>query len=217
MNRLILIRHAQSEHHLQGLTGGWTDTPLSPLGRAQASAVAEQCRRGLAGERALCLCSSDLARAAQTAAYVAAALGVACRLEPALRELNNGVAAGLTLDQAQRIERPRTAPALDWVPYPEAESWRMMTQRVFAGLERLDRACPGTAVVVTHGHVGVAVIQWWLRLGERCREGISFDLAPASVSELALNAWQERTIVRLNDVSWSAAASGEREEPGNQP
>ncbi len=201
MKRLILIRHAQSEHHLQGLTGGWTDTPLSQLGRAQASVLADLCRKRLAGEPSLCLFSSDLARAAQTAEYVAAALGIACRLEPALREIGNGVAAGLTHDAAKRIELPMTEPAIDWVPYPEAESWRMMTARVFAGMDRIDRACPSTAVVVTHGNAGVAVIQWWLRLDERCRQGISFELDAASVSELAINAWQERTIVRLNDTS----------------
>ena len=200
MHRLILIRHAQSDHHIRGLTGGWTDTPLSQLGRAQASALAEHCRQRLAGERSLLLFSSDLARAVQTAEYVGAALGVACRLELALRELGNGVAAGLTQEEAKRIELPRTEPAIDWVPYPEAESWRMMAERVFAGMERIDRACPSTAIVVTHGNAGVAVIQWWLRLCERCREGISFELDPASVSELAINAWQERTIVRLNDT-----------------
>ena len=201
MKRLILIRHAQSEHHLQGLTGGWTDTPLSQLGRVQARLLADHCRHRLAGEPSLFLFSSDLARAAQTAEYVAAALNVECRLEPALRELSNGVAAGLTHAAAKRMERPRTEPAIDWVPYPAAESWRMMTERVFAGMERIARACPSTAVVVTHGNAGVAVIQWWLRLGERCRQGISFELDPASVSELAINPWQERTIVRLNDTS----------------
>jgi broad specificity phosphatase PhoE len=118
--------------------------------------------------------------------------------DPALRR---SVAAGLTQDQAKRIELPLTEPAMDWVPYAGAESWRMMTERVFAGMDRIERACPSTAVVVTHGNTGVAVIQWWLRLGERCREGISFELDAASVSELAVNAWGERTIVRLNDVS----------------
>ncbi len=201
MHRLILIRHAQSEHHIQGLTGGWTDLPLSQLGRAQARVLAASCRHRLAGEPSLCLFSSDLARAAQTAAYVAAALGVDVQLEPALRELNNGIAAGLTCDAAKRIELPMTEPVIDWVPYPKAESWRMMNDRVFAGMDRLEHACPSTAVVVTHGNAGVAVIQWWLRLSERCRQGISFELAPASFTELAINPWQERTIVRLNDTS----------------
>jgi len=201
MNRLILIRHAQSEHHIHGLTGGWTDTPLSPLGRIQARNVADYCRQRFAGQPSPCLFSSDLARAAQTAAYVASALGVESRLEPTLRELNNGIAAGLTHAEAKQIERPMTEPVVDWAPYPEAESWRMMMDRVFAGMDRIARACPSTVVVVTHGNAGVAVIQWWLGLCERCRQGISFELDPASVSELALNSWQERTIVRLNDTS----------------
>jgi probable phosphoglycerate mutase len=201
MNRIMLIRHAQSEHHLRGLTGGWTDTPLTALGRAQAEAVAEHCRRRLVGEPSVFLFSSDLLRAAQTAEQVAAALGLEVRLEPALRELNNGVAAGLTLDEARRIERPMTEPAIDWTEYPEAESWRMMTERVFAGLDRIDRACPATAIIVSHHLAGVAAIQWWLRLCEQCRLGVSFDLAPASVTELTINKWQERTIVRLNDTS----------------
>src|SRR3712207_6442478 len=108
MKRLILIRHAQSEHHLQGLTGGWTDTPLSQLGHSQASHVADRCRQRLAGASSVRLFSGDLARAAQTAAYVATALGVEPRLEPSLRELNNGAAAGLTQAEARQIELPMT-------------------------------------------------------------------------------------------------------------
>jgi broad specificity phosphatase PhoE len=200
MNRLILIRHAQSEHHVQDLTGGWTDTPLSGLGHAQAGMVADHCRQRLAGEVSLSLFSSDLTRAAQTAGYLAAALGVECRLEPGLRELNNGAAAGLTRAEAKRLELPVTEPAMDWVPYPGAESWRMMVDRVSAAMDRIDRSCPATAVVVTHGNAGVAAIQWWLRLCESCRQGISFELDAAGVTELALNAWQERMIVRLNDT-----------------
>ena len=200
MRRLILIRHAESEHHIQRLTGGWTDLPLTQLGQAQARVLADYCRQRLAGEPSLCLFSSDLARAAQTAAYISAALSVVVQPEPALRELNNGLAAGLAHDAAKRLELPMTEPAIDWVPYPRAESWRMMTDRVFAGMDRIEHACSSTAVVVTHGNAGVAVIQWWLRLGERCRQGISFELDPASFSELAINPWQERTIVRLNDT-----------------
>jgi len=204
MNHLILIRHAQSEHHIQGLTGGWTDTPLSPLGRAQARNVADHCRQRFAGKPSPFLFSSDLARSAQTAAFVASALGVESRLEPALRELNNGIAAGLTHAEAKRIELPITEPVVDWVPYPEAESWRMMTERVFAVMEWIERACSSTAavVVVTHGNAGVAVINWWLRLCEPCRQGLSFELDPASISELTINSWRERTIVRINDTSY---------------
>jgi broad specificity phosphatase PhoE len=67
MNRLILIRHGQSEHHIRGLTGGWTDMPLSQLGSVQARALADYCRQRLDSEPSPFLFSSDLQRAAQTA------------------------------------------------------------------------------------------------------------------------------------------------------
>ncbi|GAC1353863.1 MAG: hypothetical protein NVSMB42_10690 [Herpetosiphon sp.] len=77
----------------------------------------------------------------------------------------------------------------------------MMALRVFSAMDRIQSDCPSTAIVVTHGNAGVAVIQWWLRLDEQCRQGISFELDPASLTELTVNRWQERTIVRLNDTS----------------
>lgn len=200
MNCLILIRHGESEHQLKGLTGGWTDTPLSPNGNVQARFVANRCGHALSAEPSLLVFSSDLLRAAQTAEYVAQALKVECQFDVGLRELNNGVAANLNHAEAKRIERPVIEPAIDWVPYPEAESWRMMTERVSACMDRIERACPSTAVVVTHGNSGVVIIQWWLRMSECCRHGISFELDNASWSEFAINPWGERTIVRLNDT-----------------
>lgn len=118
MHRLILIRHAQSEHQLRDLTGGWTDTSLSEHGIMQASLVANYCRQRWVDAPALCLFSSDLARAAQTAAYVADALSIPCRLEPALREINNGLAAGLTQEAAVRLEQPLTERSSTGGPTP---------------------------------------------------------------------------------------------------
>ena len=205
MQRLIVIRHAQSEHHVRGLTGGWTDTALSEQGRAQAELLARRCGQRFGEETDLHLYSSDLARAAETAGFLSRALGVPVQLEPALREMNNGIAAGLSVEEARRLELPATEPAAEWVPYPGAESWRRMTERVFAGMSRIEERCPGTALVVTHGNAGIAVIQWWLRLCQGCRAGISFDLDPASISVFELNAWQERTITSLNDTAHLAA------------
>jgi broad specificity phosphatase PhoE len=207
VNRLILIRHGQSEHHIRGLTGGWTDTPLTPLGRAQAQAAAERCRQFVASEPSLFLYSSDLLRASQTAEYVARALGRECQPTPALREINNGLAVGLTWEEAKKIELPPTEPHWYWLPYPQAESWSMLTERVFVGMEAIARACPSTAVVIAHGFSGVAVIQWWLRLDEHLCQKISFELDAASVTELGIGVRQERTIVRLNDTAHLQAHS----------
>ena len=201
MNRLILIRHGQSEHHIQGLTGGWTDTPLTRFGRTQAQAAAERCKQIVSEESSLCLYSSDLLRASQTAEYIANALGLECQRDPALREINNGIAVNMTWEEAKQLELPETQPLWHWLPYPQAESWSMMTERVFAGMERIERVCPSTAVIVAHGFSGVATIQWWLRLDEHHRQNITFQLSAASITELSLSSRQERTIVRLNDTA----------------
>ena len=201
MNRLILIRHAQSEHHVKGLTGGWTDTPLTAFGNAQALALAERCRRLFADAPDLRLYSSDLLRASQTAERIAAAMGTEIHLEPGLREINNGIAKDLTWREADKIELSKTEPALHWIPYPEAESEGMMRQRVHAAMEQIDASCPSVAMVVTHGIAAGAVISWWLRLQAQGCVGIAFELDAASLSEFGINTRQERTIIRLNDTA----------------
>jgi len=140
-------------------------------------------------------------RASQTAEYIANALGLECQRDPALREINNGIAVNMTWEEAKQLELPETQPLWHWLPYPQAESWSMMTERVFAGMERIERVCPSTAVIVAHGFSGVATIQWWLRLDEHHRQNITFQLSAASITELSLSSRQERTIVRLNDTA----------------
>lgn len=99
MNRIILIQHCQSAHHVNGMTGGWTDTPLTDLGRQQAAAIAARLKRDLA-DTPFQLYSSDLKRAAQTAEIVGEELGMTAQLVPDLREFNGGVATGKTREWA---------------------------------------------------------------------------------------------------------------------
>ena len=40
INHLFYACHRESEHQVTGLTGGWTDTPLTGSGRDQVSATA---------------------------------------------------------------------------------------------------------------------------------------------------------------------------------
>lgn len=96
---VILVRHAESEHHVRGLTGGWTDTPLTALGHEQARRLASRLHHEL-GDRPIRVLTSDLRRARETADHVSAALGIEPVLDRRLREYNNGAAANLTLDEA---------------------------------------------------------------------------------------------------------------------
>jgi probable phosphoglycerate mutase len=88
----ILVRHAQSEHHVLGLTGGWTDTPLTALGHEQSRLVAARLTDEL-GVTPVRLYSSDLVRAHETARHIGEAFGVEAVLDERLREHNNGECA----------------------------------------------------------------------------------------------------------------------------
>jgi broad specificity phosphatase PhoE len=198
VNQIILVRHGQSDQHVGDLTGGWSDTHLTSLGVQQACRTARRLKAMLQGHPVRFV-SSDLSRAVETATIIAKALGVQVELDTGLRESNNGQAAGLTRQAAEAIALPQTQPIIDWTPYPGAESWRAMTERVFACLECLDRCIDGTALLVTHGNSSIAIVYWWLQLCERCRQ-MSCEIEPCSITRLTINGWGERTIALLNDT-----------------
>ena len=200
VRRIILVRHGEATHHVEGRTGGWTDSELTGFGKAQAVETARALCEILRDEP-VALFSSDLRRAGQTAQIVAEALGTQPILTEALREFNNGVARGLTRFEAERLLLAATEPIIDWIPYPEAESWGMMARRVSAFLESdVASAAAQTALIVSHGHAMVPIVHWWLGLGCDHYSSISFEFDCCSISDLAINQWQERVIRRLNDT-----------------
>jgi probable phosphoglycerate mutase len=128
MNPIILIRHGQAEHNIGELTGGWSSTSLTELGRRQVEALASRLERELTSP--CLLYHSDIRRATQTAEIIAEATGITPIPEPGLREFNNGVAADKTTAEAEKLYTPPTDPIMDWQPYPEAETWREFYDRV---------------------------------------------------------------------------------------
>ena len=204
MRELILVRHGEPTHIRDGLTGGWTDSALTELGRLQSAATGRRLAEVLAG-RPFAFYASDLRRARETAEIIAEHLRVSPQLEPGLREYNNGQAANMRKEDADRIQVPppdtREA-ALDWAPYPGSETWRLMLERVSGCLQRVAEEVDDTVVVVTHGAAGQAVVTWWLGLGDLVAERpFAFDLDLCSITHLTLNRWDERTITKLNDTA----------------
>ncbi len=193
---LIVVRHGQAGHMTEGLTGGWTDAPLTELGRRQAERTGPALA-SLIGGRPFAFYASDLRRAAETAEILAHSLGVEPILTPALRELNNGDAAGMTEREAESIRNPITEPLVEWRPYPGAENWREMSERVVAFMEGLRG---GLNVLVLHGGSGNAAMTWWLGLGIG-EKLISFEMEPCSISRFSENKWGERTVVKANDTA----------------
>src|SRR5450830_1890751 len=92
---LRLVRHGESEGNLAGsLQGSRYDTPLSETGRRQAECLAA--RR--AGEEIGSVWASAMIRARETAAAVAAVLGLGVSLDPDLVEFDWGAWSGRPYD-----------------------------------------------------------------------------------------------------------------------
>jgi probable phosphoglycerate mutase len=199
MKELILIRHGQSEYRVRGLIGGWTEAALTALGRRQAQETG-QALASLLANAPFQLYSSDLARARETAEIIGRCVSCPPILVWELRELNPGIAANQPIAEAAQLELPVTEPVLDWIPYPQAESWRMMQTRVVSFLERLAQQDREIAVLVAHGSVIVAAIQWWLALPEELIVTTSFEAEPCSLTRLTIGPWGERVIAKLNET-----------------
>jgi broad specificity phosphatase PhoE len=90
--RLVMWRHGQTAWNLEGRFQGTTDIPLTETGVAQARRAA----RLLAGLQPDAIVSSDLQRAAATAAELAAITGLDITYDEGLRETYAGVWQGLT-------------------------------------------------------------------------------------------------------------------------
>jgi glucosyl-3-phosphoglycerate phosphatase len=141
----VLWRHGQTIWNVEHRFQGQTDIPLDETGEAQA----EYAARRLATLRPDAIFSSDLTRAASTAAPLARLTGLTVTLDKDLRERSGGDWEGLTDDEiAERYPAERAT----WNP-PNGEPTAAVADRVRAALARIavTIADGRLAVVVSHG------------------------------------------------------------------
>lgn len=153
MTRLVLIRHGQSEWNEQHRIQGQSGSGLTERGHQQARGTAAWVAATHPGAG---LVSSDLERCRQTAAPIAAALGVAAREDPQVRERSFGRWEGRTLDEIEVDDAElwyRWRSGEDVVREVGGESGEDLAARVSAAfLAHVDDLGEGdTLVVVTHG------------------------------------------------------------------
>jgi probable phosphoglycerate mutase len=149
--RLVILRHGRTVANASGIIQGQQDTPLDYLGVAQAMAVAPP----IAVVKPAVILSSDLARARDTAAPLAALTGVEPVYDERLRELSLGTWEGLTTaaaEAAHPLEAAARAAGED-VVRGGGETYRQAGFRAAACVVGALPSVPsgGTAVVVTHG------------------------------------------------------------------
>ena len=159
----MLWRHGQTVWNAERRFQGQSDIPLDEAGQAQA----ERAARLLAALRPDLIVSSDLSRAAQTAAPLSRLTGLEVTLDKDLRERSGGRWEGLT-DTEIRTRYP--VEHASWTP-PDGEPSTLVADRVAGALLRVAEAVlargddpprppragsepgfvTGLAVVVSHG------------------------------------------------------------------
>jgi 2,3-bisphosphoglycerate-dependent phosphoglycerate mutase len=197
---LLLVRHGASEAYVDGnlfpLVGGQGDPPLSADGEEQARLVCA--RLAAAGIDAIYV--SNLSRTAQTAAPLAAALGLTAQVEPGLREVYLGEWEGGIFRKMVAEGHPvslRMAAEERWDVIPGAEPAAELADRVRAAIERIATAHAGQRVAAfTHG----GIIGQALALASASRPFAFLGAENASITRLVLT--PDRWIVRgFNDTA----------------
>ena len=171
----MLWRHGQTVWNFEDRFQGQTDIPLNDTGVMQA----ERAARLLAGLRPAAIYSSDLTRAATTAAPLARLTGLPVTLDKDLRERHGGAWEGLT---GPEIREAYPAEFLTWSP-PGGETAAAVADRVCSALERIAASLPDRSLAVVASH-GAAI-----RLGMSKFLGLPEDL------------WD--TLGPLSNCSWS--------------
>jgi probable phosphoglycerate mutase len=188
MKRLILVRHGETIWNAEDRLQGQKDIPLNETGFQQAGQVAG----ALASESIDVIYTSDLIRAIDTAAPVAALLGLAPIPDVRLRQSSKGAWEGLTWHE---IETQYPADFARWqadqtyLPLGGESSTRYLGRlRDFFAYIR--HAHPDqTVIAVSHGHVTRMLICLALGL-EFSRAGL-FTVDNAAWADLVFNGSQE--------------------------
>jgi glucosyl-3-phosphoglycerate phosphatase len=210
--RLVLWRHGRTEWNASGRFQGQLDPPLDEEGRTQAVLAAPHLvAAGLSPDDTVVV-SSDLSRAAETAATLTALLGVPLRLDERLREHGMGSWEGLT--RAEVAERFPDQYA-DWtagrpIHGRGGEEPSAVADRALAALVDLPEA--PVAVVVTHGGTAGRLMEALLGLGPDHRRMFG-PLANCAWSELVSQGGRWRllrhsaSVLTLPEVATEAAPS----------
>ncbi|GHB35078.1 hypothetical protein GCM10010377_27800 [Streptomyces viridiviolaceus] len=198
----VLLRHGETpltpQKRFSG--SGGSDPALSDVGREQAEKVAASlARRGTVQA----IVSSPLARTRETAAVVAARLGLEVTVDEGLRETDFGAWEGLTFGEV-RERYPDDLNA--WLGSPDAEptgggeSFAATGARIAATRDKLVAAYAGrTVLLVSHVTPIKTFVQ--LALGAPPESLFRMELSAASLSAVAYYADGGASVRLFNDTS----------------
>jgi len=159
--RQYLVRHGESVFNVESRVQGQADVSLSDLGRRQAGDLAAWARALPADATIDEIWSSPLARARETAAAMAATLGLPLLVDEGLAELHAGIFQGhlwADLEAAFPEEVARWRSGDVEYAIPGGESRAGLAARGRAALEKLAARPVRQMIVVAHGGVLTAAL-----------------------------------------------------------
>ena len=190
MTTFLLVRHATGDHVGRTLAGRAPGTLLSEAGRAEAERLAGR----LAARPVHAVYASPMERARETADPIGRRLGLEVHDAPAFAELDFGQWTGRAIesfgdDPAWRhFNTYRSGTRI-----PGGELLLEAQARAVAELLRLrERHAGETVVVVSHADVIRAVLGHLA--GVPMDLLLRFEIDPASVTEIVLEAWGVRIV-----------------------
>lgn len=195
VTRVYLIRHAPHAHQRTRIVGRAAGMRLPEASLRIAERLAER----LAGEGIAAVYCSPLDRARETAAPLAARLGLAAEICPEANEVDYGQWTDRTVEELrahalwERYNRCRSLTRI-----PGGETMVEVQARMVGLLERLRAAHPDQAVaLVGHGDPIRSAICFYLGIPLDLMQRV--EVAPASISILELADWGAR-LLRLNEA-----------------
>ena len=196
---LLIARHGEARCNQDQTIGGTNGCRgLTDHGHVQVRQLATWLRSHHPGLDALY--ASPLRRATQSAAILAATLGLPVTMENDLREQDHGDADGQPWAEALAAFRGISALEADRPLAPGGETWRAYLDRTTAALARILDRHPGQQVlVVGHGQTADAAFHLFLRLPATSQAQAAFMLHPT-----ALSIWQQQPL------AWTQPAAGWR-------
>lgn len=200
MKLIVLVRHALNEYVTTKKLAGWTPgVHLNEEGRRQAELLAE--RLASLRQPFHALYTSPLERTRETAAPIAAALGLEPRLLEGVGEVQFGEWEGRPLEELGKEDLWRVVQIYpSGMAFPGGETFRAMQARAVNAVESVAAALEPkqAAIIVSHSDVIKAIVAHYA--------GIHLDhfqrlvISPASISVLGLTP-QRPMIIRLNDTA----------------
>jgi probable phosphoglycerate mutase len=193
---VLLVRHAESVANATHTFGSQSDSALTERGLRQRDRLSQ----ALASVRIDAVYSSDLSRAKDTVAPIAAARGLAVIERRALRERSVGDLTGLSFDEVQSRFPEHWALLSHRDPDgrpPNGESLRDLQARVGLVIEEIVATHAGRVVLIgSHGGAIVMMTRYLLGLRDPSTP-LSFAVGNASVTRVDLTKTDRGTHPRL--------------------